>query len=260
MKTQGQLLQTFYTNYCKNNKSLTKRSFALYTGVDPARMHDYMADTRVMTPKIAQQICRRLKINAEPAQRFLQAVESQRSRKKKKMDVLRLSASEFSKVSDWHYFAILALLDTVDFESDPDWFAQRLSLSKIQAREALNRLVEVGLVKYQDGQYGLLFTEVETETDISSADLRKAHKQSLQRVLAGIDHTDVSERYLESVIFAGDPQKLKLAKRMISQMAQKVVALFESGKRTDVFEINIQLMPVTRKAKEKSIQKIRLTP
>src|SRR5207253_8916272 len=126
MKTQGQFLQSFYKNFHKNRKSLSQRAFAKYLNIDAARLNDFMADKRVLTLKSAEDLCQRLGLEEDLTSAFLQVVTAQRSRKKKKAAPLKISAAQFKKISDWHYFAILALADTVDFESDAAWIAKRL--------------------------------------------------------------------------------------------------------------------------------------
>lgn len=247
MKTQGQFLQTFYENFRKNRDSLSKRAFAKYLNLDAARLNDFMADKRVLPIKTAEIICRRLDLDLETSNSFIKAVSSQRSRKKKKAAPVKLSAAQFKKISDWHYFAILALADTVDFESDVGWISKRLNIPQKQAQEALLLLYKTGLLNMQKGQYTLSHVNIETENDIPSEDLRTSHKQSLGKVISRLDHIDVQDRDIQSVTFAGDPKKLKLAKALILQMTEKVVAALESGKRTEVFEINVQLMPITRR-------------
>lgn len=247
MKTQGQFLQTFYETFHKNRKSLSQRAFAKYLNMDAARLNDFMSDKRVLTLRTAENICQRLDLDAETTKSFLQVVTAQRARKKKKAAPLKISAAQFKKISDWHYFAILALADTVDFESDAGWISKRLNIPQKQAQEALALLYKTGFLNLQNGQYTLSHTDIETETDIPSEDLRKSHKQSLEQVLANLDRVDVQDRDIQSVTFAGDPKKMKLAKALILQMTQKVVAAFESGKRTEVFEINVQLIPVTQR-------------
>lgn len=247
MKTQGQFLQTFYETFRNNRKSLSKRAFAKYLNMDPARLNDYMADKRILPIKAAENICRRLDLDIDTARAFIPVVTGQRSRKKKKVAAFKISAAQFKRISDWHYFAILALADTLDFESDAGWIAKRLNIPQKQAQEALALLYKTGFLSLHKGQYTLNHIDVETETDIPSEDLRQSHKQSLEKVLAKLDHIDVQHRDIQSVTFAGDPKKLKLAKALILQMTEKVVAALESGRRTEVFEINVQLMPISQR-------------
>jgi uncharacterized protein (TIGR02147 family) len=247
MKTQGQFLQAFYKKFHKNKKSLSQRAFAKFLNLDAARLNDFMSDKRILTIKSAENICQRLELDSATIIAFLKAVAGQRSRKKKKPATLKLSAAQFKKVSDWHYFAILALADTIDFVSEAEWVAERLNISKKQAQEALAVLYRIGFLDLKNGQYILNHVDIETETDIPSEDLRKSHKQSLEQVLANIDKVEVESREIQSVTFAGDPRKLKLAKGLIQQLTQKVMSVLESGRRTEVFEINVQLLPISRR-------------
>lgn len=249
MKTQGQQLQVLYKKFQSRGRSLSQRAFAKYLGIDASRLHDFMMDKRVMSPRMVEKVCDRLGLGGESKEKLLEAVSALRARKKRRSPPLRLSAADFSRISDWYFFAIMALADTVDFQSDPRWVAERLNITRGQAREALLTLTEVGLLQYENKVYSPTHTDIETESDIPSEELRESHKQTLRRVLKDMDTIEVSLRDIQSVTFAGDPKKLKLAKTLILNMTQKVVASLESGHRSEVYELNVQLLPISKKVK-----------
>lgn len=251
MQTQGQLLQKYYECYQGKKTQLSRRSFAKFLDIPAARLHDYLYDIRVMTPKLAMDICKRLKLSEQETSLFVKTVSTQNARKSKNKNkaVVRLSMDQFNKISDWYYFAILALVDTVDFQSNHEWISERLNLPLELAQEALTTLTDLGFLTFQDGRYSLQHVELETETDIPSESLRESHKQSLQRIIQEVDAVSPEHRDLQSVTFAGDPRRLKLAKNLIYKMTQRIVTYLETGKRSEVYELNTQLFPISKSAK-----------
>jgi uncharacterized protein (TIGR02147 family) len=248
MKTQGQFLNKFYKGFQKDRPALSQRAFAKFLGLPPQRLHDFMSDKRVLTLSLAEQVLTRLKLSPEDKQQFLSVVTLQRKRsRKKKNPTITISLDDFRKISDSYHFAILALADTVDFESDPAWISSRLDLDTKTVHKALTGLTSLGFLNKIDGAYILNNTHIETENDIPSEDLRSSHKQSLNKVISLLDRIDISARELQSITFAGDPQKLKLAKTLIRNFTHKVVSILESGKRTEVYELNVQLFPISKR-------------
>lgn len=199
-----------------------------------------------MSQKLALEICQRLKLSEEETDLFLKAVSSQKARKTKNKSIVRLSVDEFNRISDWYHFAILALVDTIDFQSNREWVAERLNLPLDLAEEALVNLTNLGLLAHEEGKYSLKHVELETETDIPCESLRDSHKQSLKRIIQEIDVVPPEMRDVQSVTFAGDPRRLKLAKSLIYKMTQRIVSYLETGKRSEVYELNTQLFPVSR--------------
>ena len=50
-------------------------------------------------------------------------------------------------ISDWYYFAILSLMETDDFQSDPKWIAKRLNITHSEASVALKTLASLGMIE-----------------------------------------------------------------------------------------------------------------
>ncbi|HUP57729.1 MAG TPA: DUF4423 domain-containing protein, partial [Bdellovibrionota bacterium] len=142
---------------------------------------------------------------------------------------------------------ILSLLETRDFEENPAWIAERLGINPVEASAALERLERLGLVaRAQSGK--LLSTEknVATTNDVASAALRRSHRQSLEQAIEKLEEIDVEDRDITSITMAIDPAALPLAKKMIREFRRKLCATLETGKRSEVYNLNVQLVPVSR--------------
>ena len=84
-----------------------------------------------------------------------------------------------------------------------------------------------------------------TTDGIPSAAIRKRHKQILGKALESIDTHSVAERDFSSMTLTIDPALLPEAKKRITAFRRELCAFLESSKRKRVYEISIQLFPLS---------------
>jgi uncharacterized protein (TIGR02147 family) len=160
-----------------------------------------------------------------------------------------LDGDVFSFISDWHHFAILSLRHTKNFNSDLGWMASRLKLEPRVVRDALDRLERLGLVVRDPHSEDWRPTDSQLTTgkDIPSEAIRRFHHQCLTRASASLAEVPVTARDITSITMAIDPAKLSIAKEMIRHFRRQLAELLEDEEshRTEVYQLNIQLMPLT---------------
>ncbi|MGZ3740999.1 MAG: DUF4423 domain-containing protein, partial [Bdellovibrionota bacterium] len=64
-----------------------------------------------------------------------------------------------------------------------------------------------------------------------------------------IEAVPTEERDITSMTMAIDPRRLPLAKTLIRKFRFRLADLLETGDRTEVYNLNVQLVPVTKKDK-----------
>ncbi len=134
---------------------------------------------------------------------------------------------------------------TDDFVSDEKWIAQRLNLEVAHVQESLNRLIRLNLVKRTNGQLTRTTTSVTTTTDVPSKAIRTAHSQCILQALTALEKIPVDQRDITSVTFTSTPEKIPLLKELVRNFRRQVAELTEDGPRSEVFNLNIQFVPVT---------------
>ena len=72
--------------------------------------------------------------------------------KKKKNLEKEISPDEYQMISNWYHYAILQIPFLKEAKSSPTWIAKKLGIHLDQAKEALKRLVSLGLITKTDGQ------------------------------------------------------------------------------------------------------------
>lgn len=154
---------------------------------------------------------------------------------------------QFYLIADRYHFHLLALIQTEDFKNDLKWMAKRLGISVVQVRTALDRLERLGLITKDKTDLRLSSTKgISTSHDVSSGALRKSHHQALDRATLSLDQDPVEIRDFSSITMAIDQKKIPEAKRMIKEFRRRLCKFMETGKSGEVYELNIQLVPVTK--------------
>jgi uncharacterized protein (TIGR02147 family) len=92
---------------------------------------------------------------------------------------------------------------------------------------------------------------LETSEDIESQALQESHSEALRIAAEKLERIPVGLRDFSSVTMAIDPKKLPEAKAIVREFQEKLYALLADGKKTEVYQFNFQLFPLTQKENEK---------
>lgn len=219
------------------NAAYSLRSFSRAVKVSPGRLSEYLGGKRPLTQKMARKIALELGVlpNSAPAA----AATAQ--------PYQPLESEVFAAVADWQHYAILSLAETKGFRTDEKWIARRLGISPLEARDSIARLVRLGLAELKAGKLVPTKKNLSTSHDVASAALRKSHAQSLSQAIATLEEVPVELRDITSITMAIDTRKLGLAKDAIKDFRRRLSQLLEAGEADEVYNLNIQLVPVTRK-------------
>ena len=233
----------------QSNSSYSMRAFALYLQVSPGALSDIFARKRLLTRPLAERIAHRLFAEPAAAEDFLAkfhgtAVRASRNKSTADQE-LELREATFALMADWLHLAVLSLFETVDFQCEATWIARRFGQPVARIQQVLERLCFLGLINKENGLYILATGPTRTTNDIPSEAVRAVHKAILQRIVNGIDSTDVAHRDVQSMTLAIDPKKLPVAKQLLQSFKKTLSDFLESGERTEVYHFNLQLFPVT---------------
>ena len=149
-------------------------------------------------------------------------------------------------IEEWEYYAILTYFETKNPSFDFQVIANEFRITKDRVQQVVGELIQYGFLS-QDAQ-GVIrrATEsVKTPEDVSSESLRKAHLQEMEIVKERMQALEPLMRDISSITFAGDPERVKQAKRLIRSFRLKLNRLMETEKANDVFMLSIQLVPLT---------------
>lgn len=248
------------------NSRYSLRAMAKKLGLSPGRLSEIMNGRRLLTTQMAMRIADRLEYGPDRRAEFLSTVDDARndarnpraaiptaalpaplkSLRQPKYDPLEMD--RFHVIADWYHFAILSLIETTDFNSSPDWISRRLGISVAQAESALERLQSTKLISISaKGRVRSTGKNIETPTDIASTALKRSHRQTLEQAIEAIYEVPLNERDITSMTMAIDSKKIPQAKKLIRDFRKKMAAFLENGPADEVYNLNIQLLPITRR-------------
>lgn len=246
----------------QRNESYSLRAFARDLDLSPSRLSEILSGVHGVSEKTADKIATRLKL--KPMHRKfwkdLNLAQSARSEKIRNMAVARVAEmrktesfkemqeSQFRVISDWYHAAILELTQVKGFESNTAWIAGRLGIAKAHAEQAIERLIELGLLKKnEEGQWESNLEAYSAFSDMPSTAIRKFHRQILTLHLESLIEDPMTDREHLSMIMAVPKSKLpefrQEMKSFMTQFWQKI----EDEEKDDLYSLSVQLCPVRKR-------------
>jgi uncharacterized protein (TIGR02147 family) len=156
----------------------------------------------------------------------------------------------------WYYPVIREMVLLDDFCSDPAWIARRISPSirESEAKKAFTHLVELGhIARTESGAWVQSSPLATTGPEIESIAVTNFHKAMISMAAESLETLSHEERNVTSLTLAASPEtyaaivdELQAVRRRIVEMAVK------DTNASNVFQLNLQLFPVTTCTKETS--------
>lgn len=242
------------------NNSFSLRAFARLLDVSPASLSEFLNGKRVLSPKMVLKLADRLCL---PPEEF-SSLSDKLTRDKNGLNhspessrkVIQIQNDQYFLVADWHYYAILCLAETTGFKEDSEWIASRLKTTPKKIKEALERMLRMGLLEYtSDGNLTYHDIELSTTEDIPNTSLKKRHAENLEAAKESLFCDDVMVRDFSFATLAIDPAKLPEAKRMIREFQDKLYNFLEEGTKKEVYEICMQIFPRSNVNKDQVYEK-----
>lgn len=250
------LLAHELTRLRRRNPCYSLRAFAKRAGVSPSTLSEILRRKRSLTLKSAAKIGQRIFSELAEQRVFLSACSGAPGAPGadaapvpaiREPDYAELLPEVFAVIENPAHYYLLALMRTDDFRSDPRWIARRLRLTVFEVRTLLTRLQMVGLVHKRDGAFARTGAQLATTQDVPSAALRRSHRQTILEAASALEDVPVEMREISSTTLVLDPRRLPEAKALIRKFRRELAELMECGERTEVYNLNTQLVPVTRK-------------
>jgi uncharacterized protein (TIGR02147 family) len=254
--TPSQWLEAEYLKRRRKNDAYSLRAFSRLLNLPSGRVSQLLARKRNFTPRLGQKIAQQLGFDPLRTQEFLGRIQAERGQRKKVpaptyRSLAPLPMDQFEAIADPVHFSILSLLETKNFSGFVKDIASHLDIDTVEARTAAERLVRLGLLRVDlKGRLRLANSPgLATSHDVKSAALRRAHRQVLEESILAIEEVPVELRDITSITMAIDPKRLAEAKERLRDLRRSLSDFLETGSRTEVYRLNVQLVPVKRKKK-----------
>lgn len=215
-------------------------------------------------PELAAEICRVFGLAKAEVQFAEALVEYERARtvaaKTKAAETLRalkprhddliVDLDSFALIASWHNYTVLELSCTPSFREDPEWISRMLgpTVSVEMAAESLALLQRLGLlVRTESGRLMKASATVRTPKDLTSAAIRRHHKQNLMRAHHAIDRQPIDQRFVTSATIAMPASILPEIKNRVGAFRDELLAFIESqpGPRDAVYQLTIPFFRAT---------------
>jgi len=219
-------------------------------GIDSSSLGKILRGERGLPQQKAELVLKSLELSPSEKRLFLKSL------KNKESDSLGLDLafederylldeSYFKVISEWEHYAVLELFDLHDFKVSVLSIAKRLSLSNERSEVVLRNLLQSKLVLEVDGNFQKAYEEIKTTEDITSLALRKSHLETLDLGKDKLEEIDLRLRDYSSLTVAIDPEQIDEAKLIIRDFRKKMSELFSKGEKSEVYNLAIQLYPLT---------------
>jgi uncharacterized protein (TIGR02147 family) len=257
------LLKHALAKRCDQDPGYSLRTFARNVGISVSSISRILSGKQIPSFKHTQKICHTFAF--DPAVRSLfvnSVVKAQRSRHLKRTSKLlklveksigesqkiALGSDQFRLIADWYHYAILELTFVPQFSRNPKWIASQLGIGVTEARLAMDRLLEEGLLMDKDGRLVKTNNFVMTRDKSStSTALKLRQKQILQKSIASVELDPLEERSHMAMTMAIDPDLLPEAKKMMLAFSRKLTRMLEAKSRKRVYELSLSLFPLQKK-------------
>lgn len=240
------------------NPQYSMRAFARSLGLSAGELSEVLRGKRKLSLRSAERVSAGLRLNAAEREHLLSLVLSERRERapatlvpiegpRSAPSTRQLTEDRFQVVADWYCFAILNLAQCEGFRWDEAHIARRLGIRKLEARTALERLENIGLIKRTNRGLAVDDSFVLSPDGIPSEAIRVYHRQILAKAAAALDDQPVEEREISGVSFALNWKLMGPLKKELSQFLDHIATKYGAGKsRTEVVHVELACFRVTR--------------
>jgi len=246
-----------YAERKRKNPAYSVRSFARGLKVSAATLSQLMSGKRPLGQDTARRLADAFMLS--PQERdwlFASTVKGNPSRKKvseeeKEHNFFSIEEEEFQLISNWQHFAILALANVEDNRAESSWISKRLGISKMEAKEAFQRLIRLNVIELVEGGFRRTHRKMTTTHDVPSAAIRKYHFSNLDLAKKSLETHSVENRDFTSVTLAFNREDMKEAKKMIKSFRRRFWNRMEGKNCEEAYMLAIQFFPLNRNNEKK---------
>lgn len=250
------------------NSLYSQRAFARDLGVSSAFVTKVLTGQRTLPLNRFKKISKLLEMDITEQDQYLQSVvfHSLKSPELRslvqqrplmvssKMDKYsRQDKKKFHVLGEWYNVAILDLVTCTNFNADPKVIARRLGITAQQASNSLDGLVRVGILEKKNGTYEKVEKDILFPVSQSQQLIQNFHRQMIKKAydqLAKQSEADYDRRLITGFTIAANLENLEKLKKLIFDFSSEAGEQLSSGECTEVYQLNVQLFPLTEREKK----------
>jgi len=225
---------------CKNNPSYSLRSFARQLKVDASLLSKILRGNRQASAQFIQLVGPSIGLKPRQLSELLKDREN--------IQYDTLGDDIFTVISDWFHFALLELIKTEGFVTDPAWIAKRLSIHKTEAETALERLERLEFIELKNG-IAKIRSQHNTwaNNEMTSMARKQLQKQLAIKAVAAIEEVPFDLRESGSLTIACPKNLIPELKNKIKNFRREIDEFVEAHEKPDeVYQLVVSLYPLTK--------------
>lgn len=236
MENPAKFLSNLLIERKLRNKSYSARAFARDLGLSQPFLSQVLKGTRNLSLEQRVKLAARLGVDPglDP-----QKIDPAR------YEVLHYTLEHEQILKHWCHFAIFEMVKMERLPNDAKRVARRLGISDLEARSAIDRLIEFGyLAVTPAGNLKRTRTAFVLDVAKSPQAVRDFHQARLRASLDELSHIkeeQVRNRFFQTLFVPTSRKKVQNAKKMISQFQSRLIEYLVGGESDEIFQLSLQL-------------------
>jgi len=241
------------------------RYFAGKVGMDAGNLVNIIQGRRHLSTACVEPMTRFLQFTPREAKYFRTLVDYNKSGKVddiakyfkklcdfKDVDATRLPADSYEFYQQWHHTAILALLYMYDFDGDYEALGAMLTprIAVRKSRESIALLKRLNLLKKdEEGFYRPTKSLLTTGEKWHVPAIRDYQEQTIELARDALHACPRSRRDISTLTLTVSAEELEDIRAMAREFRNEALRISKESESPDqVYQVNIQLFPLTKKA------------
>lgn len=241
----SEFLNQKYTDRKERNTKYSLRSFSRDLNISSGRLTNLLKGRDIPGPETIEKIASILKLGPEELEELKNVLAAHKYMRRGLGFSRQLNKEEFKEISDWKTWCIYTLFQSSDFIPTYSWLKQKIHLPEDEISQSLKKLKNLGLIDIDGDFYKLVCENVTTTNDVPSPEIRKFHKEFINKGIDALDVVPVEIRDISSLTLCINPGKLAEFKKMLADFRAKVNEIAkEDEDSSELYQLNIQFFPM----------------
>lgn len=157
----------------------------------------------------------------------------------------------FEIIANWEYYAILNIIELDNFKPTFEHISMRLGIDLESVEKKIETLLETDLLRLCEKKRWIrTYKSITTTNNIKSESLKQSHLKELELAKSALLNIPVEERGFYSATVKTNSQSIAKAKKASFEYLNKLVSIFEKGPKEEVYQVGLQIFPLTRSKKD----------
>lgn len=236
-------LLNIYLKRKEKNSNYSLRAFARNLGVSQSYISLLISGQRRLNASLTEKFSTLLK--NEDENKILKDFAQQNGLAAQNVDL-----EIFKLIRNWYHFAILDLSTTKGFQSNFTWIAKRLGISKAEVIDAVERLNNLGLLITTVIPWKKAARNIHVKSSQPQLAIRQYHQEMMLLASKALENSSQEAflmREISGTTIAVNSARIAEAKSRIASFQKELAHFLTQGDRDEVYQINIQFFPLTKK-------------